>query len=422
MRVLVVNVHFAPESLGGATLVAEQTATRLRSRGIQVIAVTGMPHPRLDHGQMFRYTVHGLPVVAVGHGDGRGTAEEAYHRPELGDRMRQILDAVRPDVVHFHAIQGLGVEMVTAVQEAGLPTVVSLHDAWWLCERQFMLRESGIWCEQTAIDARVCATCVQEPSRHEARQMQSLRILNSCDRVLTPSQYWYDLMHDSGICERVLQVNRNGVIHPAVGFRRTPHSGPIRFAYVGGNHHVKGFEQLRGAFLQIDSPDYRLRLVDASLALGFQAIHPREWELPGEVELVRGYSLNDLDRFFDDIDVLIFPSQSPESYGLTVREAVLRGVWVIATDGGGPAEVLVDGVNATLVPMGPANEPLASAIRAAIEHPDAFRNRARRVAPIPTFDDQATELLNIYGAVLAERGGRRTRGADPSSAQGSWSA
>ena len=60
--------------------------------------------------------------------------------------------------------------LVEAAQEAGIPTVVTLHDAWWLCERMFMVRANGQYCGQTAIDADVCATCVPQPVLHQARQ------------------------------------------------------------------------------------------------------------------------------------------------------------------------------------------------------------------------------------------------------------
>lgn len=110
-----------------------------------------------------------------------------------------------------------------------------------------------------------------------------------------------------------------------------------------------------------------------------------------------GYTHDRLDHFFDSIDVLLFPSQWRESYGLTVREAVLRGVWVIATDGGGIMDDLTDGVNATIIGMDDAAA-LREAMSAIMDRPGDFRNRARPVRTIPTFADQAAELSRIYAS------------------------
>jgi glycosyltransferase involved in cell wall biosynthesis len=392
MRVLTVNVHYAPESYGGATIVAEEVVGQLRLRGHEMYVLTGSTG--LAPGQLHRYSAASTPVLAMGR-PVPTDADQEYHQPELAQRFRQVLDAVRPDVVHFHAMQGLGVEMVQTAQQAAA-TVVTLHDAWWLCQRQFMVRSTGQWCGQTGIDERVCATCVPNPAAHERRQALSRGILNACTRVLTPSAYWHDVMRDSGVDASVLQVNRNGVLHPHPEFQRTPYRGPVRFGYVGGDNAVKGAPQLRRALQGMRRSDYRLRVVDSMLKLGHQSLFPNDWKFSGQIEIIPGYDYDDIDAFFDGIDVLLFPSQWRESYGLTVREAVLRGVWVVATDGGGTTEDLAEGVNASLIPLDGRPEGLRHAIEAILDDPDRVVGRARPVKPIPTFADQAVELEAIY--------------------------
>ena len=398
MRILIVNVHFEPESFGGATIVAEETAEHLAAQGHEVFVMTGIMEPRLAGGRLHRYEARGLPVIAIGRPAAHSPAEE-YHQPELAARMREVLAVVRPDVVHFHAIQSLGVEMVKVTQEVGIPTIVTLHDAWWFCERQFMVRADGTWCGQTAIDASVCATCVPDPHAHERRQQESRAILNRCDRVLAPSEYWAGVMGGSGVDRRIIGVNRNGVHHPAPDFRRTPYQGVIRFGYVGGDTPIKGVRQVRDALDQLPRSDYELHIVDAFLNLGIRTLHIRDWQYPGLIRVVPGYTRAGMDSFFDGIDVLLFPSQWRESYGLTVREAVLRGVWVIATDGGGTADDLRDGVNATLIGMDDTVG-LRNAMRDIMDRPADFRDRARPVRTIPTFRDQAVELADIYDSLL----------------------
>jgi glycosyltransferase involved in cell wall biosynthesis len=399
MRILVVNVHFDPESFGGATIVAEETAAHLAQAGHEVVVATAIMGSRLPPGRLYRYEARGLPVVAIGRPLPE-SVEQEYHQPGLAVRMRQLLHSVRPDIVHFHAVQGLGVELLEAVHHADVPAVVTLHDAWWFCERQFMVRADGTWCGQTAISASVCAGCVPHPARHVQRQSHSRELLNRCARVLTPSAYWAGVMTGSGVDAERVQVNRNGVYHPRPGFRRTPYGGVTRFGYVGGDTAIKGVRQIRRALAGLARSDYTLRLVDAGLNLGVQSLRPEDWQYPGLVQIVPGYTHRGLDDFFDSIDVLLFPSQWRESYGLTVREAVLRGVWVIATDGGGTAEDLADGVNSTLIPMGSAAA-LRAAMTSAMDDPAAFRDRARTVRPIPTFADQTAELVRIYESVLA---------------------
>jgi len=394
MRILTVNVHYAPESFGGATIVAEEVTRQLAARGHETYVVTGTTDGSLPIAGLHRYQDAVTPVLAMGRPLPASPSEE-YSQPGLADRFDQILDSVRPDVVHFHAMQALGVEMVQR-SLARVPTVVTLHDAWWFCERQFMVRSTGKWCGQVGIDPRVCATCVPDPASHERRQELSRTILNACSKVLTPSAYWAEVMRGSGVHDHVLQVNRNGVLHPAAGHSRTPHSGPVRFGYVGGDNPIKGAPQLRAALRGISRSDYVLRLVDAGMKLGHQTMSAQDWQYSGLIQIIPGYDYRDIDSFFDSIDVLLFPSQWRESYGLTVREALLRGVWVIATEGGGTVEELQDGVNSTLIPLDGDSASLQRAIEAVLQSPGDYLGRAEPLRPIPTFAEQAADLEDLY--------------------------
>lgn len=392
MRVMIVNVHFAPESFGGATLVAEETAIRLRRSGHEVIVVTGTGEEHLPPGQMRRYEALDLPVVAIRHAAAPDPSSQ-YDNPAATGRFREILDATRPDVVHFHAMQGLGVGLVEAAQEAGIPTVVTLHDAWWLCERMFMVRGNGEYCGQVAIDPDVCATCIPHPVEHRERQERSLRILNACARVLTPSAFWRDIMVASGVDAERAHVNANGVSRPAPGWRHPSHGGPVRLGFVGGVNDVKGYHQVVKALRSLRRSDYELLVVDSLMNLGGVGFTLEDWDVPGFVHIVPGYNRDSLDDFFGSIDVLLFPSQWKESYGLTVREAALRGVWPIATDGGGTVEHIEDGVNGTVIPLDGGFHHLAAAIDAVLEDPSAFVPRLRDGhGGIATLDEQAADL------------------------------
>ncbi|MCW2530270.1 MAG: hypothetical protein JWM76_5130 [Pseudonocardiales bacterium] len=52
------------------------------------------------------------------------------------------------------------------------------------------------------------------------------------------------------------------------------------------------------------------------------------------------------------LDILVHASTVPEPFGLVVIEGMAAGLAVIASDGGGPREIITDGVNGLLTPMG----------------------------------------------------------------------
>ncbi len=399
MRILIANVHFAPNSFGGATIVVEETARRLHERGHEVYVFTATSDTHVDHHQLFRYEQWGIPVVAVR--PGSFVTEGTVYRDEgIGLQFGRLLEVVRPDVVHLHAIQTLGVAIAETAQKKGIPTVVTLHDAWWLCQRQFMIRETGEPCGQLSIKASVCSTCVPDPEFHADRQARSLRILNRCQAVLTPSHFWRERMVASGVAADRVHVNHNGVRRPAVGWRKPAHRVAPRLGYVGGVGPAKGSHHVIAALQSLQRSDYELRVVDSALNLGRVSMTAADWPIPGQLTIVPGYSTATIDDFFGSIDALLFPSQALETYGLTVREAAVRGVWPILPDGGGPVEHIHTGRNGTVYSREGGVESLAAAIDHYLREyrhlePDVDANRR-----IPGFDEQVDDLLGHYSRVM----------------------
>ena len=50
--------------------------------------------------------------------------------------------------------------------------------------------------------------------------------------------------------------------------------------------------------------------------------------------------VDDMDSFYDSLDIFVLPSIQPEPFGLVVIEAMDRGVPVVATNHGGPVEII----------------------------------------------------------------------------------
>ena len=409
LRVLVANVFLWPRSFGGATIVAEELARRLHARDDTEVAVfTSRGEIEERPSALLRYDWDGVPVFATPLPPA-GDHVAGFDNPAAVRQFGAVLDAWRPDVVHAHSIQGFGAGILRLCQERGIPYVVTLHDAWWLCDRQFMVRGNGHYCFQTRIDLGVCQACVPSARHLEARAAILHQVLRGAAHLLCPSASHRQLYLANDIASDRIGISRNGIRQPARPRAARRPGSPPRFGFVGGNESIKGFHLLRGAFEDLGlgeraSHDWELVLVDNTLNLGFSSIDVSGWKLAERVTVIPAYAQDGLDGFFDRIDVLLFPSQWKESFGLTVREALARDVWVIATAPGGQSEDIVDGVNGRLIPLDGRASGLVVAIEEILSDPamlDGYVNPHRHALA-----DYATQAGELH-AVL-DQAARRT--------------
>jgi glycosyltransferase involved in cell wall biosynthesis len=401
VRVLGANIFFKPQTFGGATVVAEEVASRLADRpGTEVTVFTSYAEEAEPY-ELFRYeAAPRLPVFAVKVPVGVPRDLE-YVNPRMGEVFADVLEAVRPDVVHLHSVQWLSASLADACVAAGIPYVITLHDAWWLCERQFMVTGQDRYCGQTTLDPAVCAMCVADSrfTAHRSRQLR--RALDGAALLLTPSEFHRQLHIDNGVPASKIRVNRNGIRMPREARARKLDPARVRFGFVGGIGPIKGIELIRRAFERIELSNYELVLVDNTLNLGFSSLDTDGWKVRGRLTVVPAYSQDTMDDFFAGIDVLLFPSQWKESFGLTVREALARDVWVILTDSGGAVEDVVDGKNGTIIPITDDEGPLRAAIMQVLADPkrlDGYANPHK--SRIASFDTQADELHRMLLDVL----------------------
>jgi glycosyltransferase involved in cell wall biosynthesis len=118
---------------------------------------------------------------------------------------------------------------------------------------------------------------------------------------------------------------------------------------------------------------------------------------------------DDVESQLDQLDVLVHASVLPEPFGQVVVEGMAAGLPVVASDAGGPAEIITDDVNGLLVARGD-HVALAAALRRLVSDRDlrrwlgaAAQDRARDFRP----DVVGPRMTSIYRTLLTQQGGSR---------------
>lgn len=397
-HILIVNVYFAPHTYGGATIVAEEVAHALiRQQGHRITAISLCSRVDLFPYAVIKTEVAGIVNYLINVPTQHGYLQ-AYDDPRVTACLRDLVLAIEPDVVHAHCLQGIGIGIFEAAEMARVPVVLSVHDFWWLCERQFMLRVDGRYCGQDPVNIEGCKGCVED---HDATRVRRSHLAQTGEKaaVITfPSRFAMDLSQRSGFGLEKGIVWQNGVRLPTAEFfaaqaRRRARDGKLAFGYLGGPSHIKGWPQIRQAFAGLGQSDFRVFNVDGSLD-GSWWNNSMFRGLPGYWQILPRFQQDAMDAFYAKIDVLLFMSQWKETYGLAIREALARGIRVIQTDSGGTVEH--DGpLDMPPLPIGGAVDDLRKLLeRTFAQHP-SFPDPVA----VQSFDAQAAELDHIIAGL-----------------------
>lgn len=400
LRIGTVTAHYPPNFVSGGTLVPQRITEGLRARGHEMDVFAGsyqdgspdltIRHEVTDTGVRIQWTT----VTGM-----LGWADEVnYHNDRMAAEFTGWLERVRPDVVHFHNLQGFGGSLVSIAAASGAVTVVTTHDMWWWCARQFLVDRDMRPCS-IVVDCGVCP-CERDNAWLAARNRELAGHLRTADLVLAPSASMIELLSANGVSPDRLALDENPapesiVTAAAAPPRRTGSDGTVRFVFAGGNHAVKGGRLAVAAAAELaDLPGWSLDL--------YGVTEPDD--LPPPVRRQPPYDPDTVAEVLSRYDVLVMSSIMLESYSLLTREALAAGCVVITGDNPGPTEVVQDGRNGLIVPRGDAAA-LGRAMARLVVEPGLLD----RLRPEPgalrlrSLDDQLDGLLGHYRTLLAAR-------------------
>lgn len=369
MRLLVISNLYPPHAYGGYEMSCRDVVERFRARGHDVTVLTStarvpgvddicQPHVLRLLRPYWDWEAH-APIIRP--------PWRRLRREWLDHRaLARALAVARPDVVSVWHMAGLSLSLLTDVERRGLPMVLTICDEWPVYGPR---------------DDAWTATLSRTPGvRHLAAALRLPRTLPALDRCavdVVSGRTLARIRAGSPWAFEGAQVVHSGI--DLADFPVTERPGRRwsgRLLFVGRLDPAKGVETLIRALpllpdttsltiLGGGNSGYRQRLSNICEELGLAArvridVAPRA-ALAGH---------------YREADVVVFPSEWEEPFGLVPLEAMASGVPVVATGTGGSAEYLEDGGNCLLFCPGDAAD-LARAV-GALAADAALRDRLVR--------------------------------------------
>lgn len=324
--------------------------------------------------------------------------------PDLTELLRDF----RPDVVHIHHLLLLGAEFPHIVRRT-LPDcriVMTLHDYYPLCHHDgLMVRTSGKeLCHKSSPDR--CHSCFKDIplDRFVLREQHLKALLRTVDRFISPSQFLRQRFIDWGLNGDQIDVIANGLPpRDAPSRKGQPENDRPVFGYFGNLNPWKGTSVLLEAARQLIDEGLRFELrVHGGAPFqtdSFKDEIARLFKKTAPSVQQRGaYRREDIGELIAAVDCTIVPSIWWENAPLVIGEAQSQRKPVIASNIGGMAEMVQDGVNGITVSP---NDPraLAAAMRRMAESPDLRRRLSANARKPNDIDTTARRYLTLIDAI-----------------------
>ncbi|MBY4894441.1 glycosyltransferase [Rhodobacteraceae bacterium N5(2021)] len=382
-KLLVVNVFYPPQALGGATRVVADNVSHLREHYGDEFEVDILT--TLDGGK----TAH--EVQAVSHSGTRiwaitndaAVPDHTMRDPVMDTRFETLLDRIAPDIVHVHCIQRLGAGIVDACRKRSIPYVLTLHDGWWVSSRQFIIDPYGAPCVHDFNAAPLTERV------HIAR-----RCITDAAAALAVSEPFAQLHRDAGLPN--VQALSNGVSDLPKRLDQPAPDGRVRLGLIGGASRHKGYDILRAALTARAFENIDLIVSDHALPPGAK-VH-EVWNTTPVLRIPRQPQAQ-IGALYGRFDVLMAPSVWPESFGLVTREALALGLWVVASDRGAIGADIVEGENGHIVPVDD-HRALTQVLSLIDADPARYTQAPSHRATLHTAAAQGDALAALYKDIL----------------------
>ncbi len=399
MNILMMTNTFTPH-VGGVARSVETFTAAYRRQGHRVLVVA----PEFEN--MAEGETDVVRIPAIQHFNG---SDFSVVLPVHGD-LDLAVEGFRPDIIHSHHPFLLGGTALRLARLHDLPLIFTHHTMY----EQYTHYVPG--------DSQAMKQFVIQLATSYA---------NLCDLVFAPSQSVAEVLRQRGVLTSI-EVVPTGVDVQTLargsgsGFREAMAipADALVIGHLGRLAPEKNLEFLAtavAAYLQTDSRAHFLLIGSGPSAEIIQQIFAKENLTPRlhHANLLEKPQLAD---GYQAMDIFAFASRS-ETQGMVLTEAMAAGVPVVALDAPGVREVVVDGVNGTLL----HDESVAAFVAALqamaglpAEQIVLLREGARRTARDFSREATAGKALALYAGVIGRRQAGKLKSIKGQEEYGVW--
>lgn len=337
MRILLINTFYYPNMEGGA-----EHSTKLLAEALSTendVAIFSIDSKEKDNTEIINdvkvYRVYSKNFKLYEFNDNKMKKIKkysqklyTYYNKELEKKFENVCKDFKPDIVHSSSLYGIPFTVWKISKNMGVPVVHTIRD-----------------------------TAIVSPVTYGHHVNYIIKVFHKCyikkysryvDAVTAPSTYTLNASIKDNFKNASIKKSVFNSIE--IDFKKLDNNIDIKinrknkiikFMYAGRLIEIKGIKTMINAFTNIKNENIELHICgDGEL---------REYVIEStlkdnRIKYCKKLNKHELDKKYEECDVLIVPSEWPEPFGRVLIEANYYGMVVIATNMGGIPEI-IDNMN-----------------------------------------------------------------------------
>jgi len=433
-----------PHASGGIEYYIHHLALGLKARGhAPSVVLPAYPDDQVKEP----YTFEGIPVLRHPGYPAEGKWQIAGLEPnETLAHFRRLLEAEKPDIVHFNQLTnsgGISLQHLQAAREAGARVVYTSHMAEFLCQRGDLMQRGTQRCNGVIAPAK-CADCLlasrgmNGPLRglllagdwvwsrlkgtgNFKAQMRPLTlpgfaarwhihkirsVIRESDAFVSIARWSTALLKKNNWYGQQCHTIPTGLFEHASAELPEPAAyngkGHLKLLYMGRVVAEKGLKVLLQAVLQMD-PERIALDVYGPAGLKGSAVYLEECRaMSADAPNIRFFPripVNEVPAVMRQYHLLCLPSTGNEMAPLVIQEAMDAGLPVVGSDLPAISEWIENGRNGLLFKTGDAAS-LRTALQGLLDSPCSLDDFRKQLKPPARFSSVVDNYELLYRRLL----------------------
>ena len=340
------------------------------------------------------------------------------------------------EIFHIHTVMGLHRDIVTFIKSLGVKIIYTTHDFHGICLRNSLLTKSGHICNNPN-DMNCAQCCISAPSDLFLRLCNS-NIYHLLKKLPLPKKKVLSIANNSSAEQNTPYISEsnskefqnlidyyvsyfneidlfhfnssqtqaiftkfipfaNGSVIPVI--TASVHDNRIKllpkkqitFGFIGSLNEYKGFPMLRNVLIDLKNRglnNFKLKVYGGGLT-GYDPDC-------NNIQYCGSYKYSDLSKTLYELDCVLVPSKSYETFSLVTLEALAHGIPAIVSNNVG-AKDLINQIDGNFVFS--TEEDLKHKIQAILTQPQVlaeFNSKLLSLKWSYNIENHTSEILNFY--------------------------